>query len=147
MSQSVVQVGQEKGSERNIHEILKESSPSERNATGRTNVPHPSSLSLSTTNTSAVLPMTPGSPSQNGDACGKTPSSRIDTIKSWSISTYKYSKQLMYEKLGKSSRTVDAELESQIETLRDTQRKYLNILRLSRALTSHFYHVVQTQVC
>jgi hypothetical protein len=39
-----------------------------------------------------------------------------------------------------------SELESQIESLRETQRKYSNILRLSRALTSHFYHVVQTQV-
>lgn len=38
------------------------------------------------------------------------------------------------------------ELESQIEQLRDTQRKYLNILRLTRVLTSHFYHVVQSQV-
>ncbi len=50
------------------------------------------------------------------------------------------------EKLGKTSRTVDVELEGQIEALRDTQRKYANILRLARALTSHFYHVVQTQV-
>lgn len=37
------------------------------------------------------------------------------------------------------------ELEAQIEQLRETQRKYSNILRLARALTSHFYHVVQTQ--
>lgn len=29
---------------------------------------------------------------------------------------------------------------------RDTQKKYSNILRLARALTSYFYHVVQTQV-
>lgn len=41
---------------------------------------------------------------------------------------------------------VIVELESQIEQLRDIQRKYSNVLRLSRALTSHFYHVVQTQV-
>ncbi len=41
---------------------------------------------------------------------------------------------------------MDTELEAQIETLRDTQRKYGNILRLARALTSHFYHVIQTQV-
>lgn len=41
---------------------------------------------------------------------------------------------------------MDVELEGQIEALRDTQRKYANILRLARALTSHFYHVVQTQV-
>lgn len=37
------------------------------------------------------------------------------------------------------------ELETQIELLRDTQRKYCNVLRLSRALASHFHHVVQTQ--
>ena len=37
------------------------------------------------------------------------------------------------------------ELESQIEGLRETQRKYANILRLARALTSHFTNVVQTQ--
>ncbi len=54
--------------------------------------------------------------------------------------------QSLLEKLGKTSRTVDTELEAQIETLRDTQRKYGNILRLARALTSHFYHVIQTQV-
>lgn len=42
-------------------------------------------------------------------------------------------------------KTVDVELEAQIEALRDTQRKYANILRLARALSNHFYHVVQTQ--
>lgn len=38
------------------------------------------------------------------------------------------------------------ELESQIEQLRETQKKYINILQLTKALTSHFFHVVQTQV-
>nr|CAG4634969.1 EOG090X0AQE [Alona affinis] len=70
---------------------------------------------------------------------------KIQDIKNWSISTYKCTKQLISEKLGKSSRTVDTELESQIELLRDVQHKYLNILRLSRALSSHFQHVVVTQ--
>lgn len=72
---------------------------------------------------------------------------KIDTIKNWSISTYKCTRQLMLEKLGKSTRTVDSELEAQIEQLRDTQRKYLQVLRLTRALSSHFHHVVQTQHC
>ncbi|CAH1403118.1 unnamed protein product [Nezara viridula] len=103
---------------------------------------HPTSLPL--TNTAA--PMSPGSPSQNGDShLVKSQASKIETIKNWSISTYKCTKQLMFEKLGKTSRTVDTDLERQIELLRDTQRKYSNILRLSRALASHFYHVVQTQ--
>ena len=71
--------------------------------------------------------------------------SKMDAIRNWSINTYKCTRQLLSEKLGKGSRTVDLELEAQIEVLRDTQRKYANILRLARALTSHFYHVVQTQ--
>merc|ERR1712223_1374800 len=74
-----------------------------------------------------------------------TPNTKFESIKSWTISTYKCSRQTLFEKLGKSSRTVDSELEAQIESLRETQRKYANILRLSRALTSHFYHVIQTQ--
>ena len=74
-----------------------------------------------------------------------TPNTKFESIKSWTISTYKCSRQTIFEKLGKTSRTVDSELEAQIESLRETQRKYANILRLSRALTSHFYHVIQTQ--
>lgn len=103
---------------------------------------HPTSLPLTNTN----APVSPTSPSQNGDShLVKSQASKIETIKNWSISTYKCTKQLMFEKLGKTSRTVDTDLERQIELLRDTQRKYSNILRLSRALASHFYHVVQTQ--
>ena len=37
------------------------------------------------------------------------------THRNWTISTYKCSRQSLYEKLGKTSRTVDSELESQIE--------------------------------
>ncbi|MCL4138486.1 UNVERIFIED_CONTAM: hypothetical protein GTU68_062476 [Idotea baltica] len=83
--------------------------------------------------------------SEDGAAVIRSSNSKMDTIKTWSISTYKCTKQLISEKLGKSTKTVDSELEAQIETLRDTQRKYSQILRLARALSSHFYHVVQTQ--
>ncbi|KAH8381693.1 hypothetical protein KR093_010684 [Drosophila rubida] len=75
----------------------------------------------------------------------RTSASKIDSIKNWSISTYKCTRQIMLEKLGKSQRTVDSELEAQIEQLRETQRKYLSILRLTRAFSSHFQHVVVTQ--
>ena len=67
-------------------------------------------------------------------------------MKKWTISTYKCSRQSLYEKLGKTSKTVDPELDDQIETLRNTQMKYSNILRLAKALSSHFYNMVQTQV-
>ena len=71
--------------------------------------------------------------------------SKLDTIKHWSVNTFKCTKQLISEKFGKGSKTVDLELESQIETLKDMQRKYANILRLARTLTNHFQQVVQTQ--
>lgn len=38
----------------------------------------------------------------------QSPSSKIETIKNWSISTYKCTKQMMFERMGKSSRTVDS---------------------------------------
>jgi len=74
---------------------------------------------------------------------GKT--NKLENIKNWTISTYKCSRQSLYEKLGKTSRTVDPELDDQIETLRATQKKYSNILQLARALSSHFHNMVVTQ--
>lgn len=48
------------------------------------------------------------SPTQNGEIPhSKLPTSKIDVIKNWSVSTYKCTKQLINEKLGKSSKTVD----------------------------------------
>lgn len=49
------------------------------------------------------------------------------------------------ERFGRGSRTVDLELEAQIELLKDTKSKYENILRLATALISHFQSMVQTQ--
>lgn len=95
------------------------------------------------------IPLSSPSPVQNGEESkpqiAKVGQSKIDYLKQWSISTYKCTRQILSEKLGKGTRTVDIELEAQIEQLRETQRKYIYILRLVRALSSHFYHVVQTQ--
>jgi len=99
----------------------------------------PGSLSF-TAATSSISLTTPSSP---GEALVKN--NKLENIKKWTISTYKCSRQSLYEKLGKTSKTVDPELDDQIETLRDTQRKYSNILRLAKALTSHFFNMVQTQ--
>ncbi|XP_051882435.1 arfaptin-2-like isoform X1 [Pristis pectinata] len=70
---------------------------------------------------------------------------KFDVVKKWGINTYKCTKQMISERFGRGSRTVDLELEAQIELLRDTKRKYENVLRLARALTTHFYNMVQTQ--
>ncbi|XP_026577395.1 arfaptin-2 [Pseudonaja textilis] len=70
---------------------------------------------------------------------------KFDIVRKWGINTYKCTKQLLSERFGRGSRTVDLELETQIELLRDTKRKYESLLGLARALTSHFYSLVQTQ--
>ncbi|XP_041357981.1 arfaptin-2-like isoform X2 [Gigantopelta aegis] len=93
------------------------------------------------------VPLSSGSQS-NGDFVPKSitqAASKIESLKEWSINTFKCTKQFLSERLGKGSKTVDLELEAQIEVLRDTQRRYSQVLRMARALTNHFYYVVQTQ--
>merc|ERR1719242_2889841 len=99
----------------------------------------PNTLRLCSASSSISL-NTPGTP---GETLVKN--NKLDNIKKWTISTYKVSRQSLYEKLGKTSKTVDPELDEQIETLRDTQRKYSNILRLAKTLSGHFFNMVQTQ--
>ncbi|XP_029956660.1 arfaptin-2b isoform X2 [Salarias fasciatus] len=70
---------------------------------------------------------------------------KLETMRKWGLNTYKCTKQMISERFGRGSRTVDLELEAQIEVLRDTKRKYETVLRLARALTNHFYNMVQTQ--
>ncbi|CAF1021864.1 unnamed protein product [Adineta steineri] len=69
----------------------------------------------------------------------------IDKLKQWGLSTYKCTKQTLYEKLGKTIRTVDVELESQIEQLRETKRRYENVLALARSYANHFSNLLNTQ--
>uniref|UniRef100_A0A671L3U3 Arfaptin-2-like n=1 Tax=Sinocyclocheilus anshuiensis TaxID=1608454 RepID=A0A671L3U3_9TELE len=70
---------------------------------------------------------------------------KLDSMKKWSINTYKCTKQMFSEHFGRGTKTVDMELEAQIDVLRETKMKYEHILRLARELTNHFYNMVQTQ--
>lgn len=54
-------------------------------------------------------------------------------------------RQIISERLGRGSRTVDLELEAQIEILRDNKKKYEHILKLAQTLSSQLYQMVQTQ--
>ena len=77
--------------------------------------------------------------------------STIIVRETWWVETLKtsWNDHLNYKRhfiIGKTTKTVDPDLEDQIERLRDTQRKYSNILRLSKTLSGHLYNMVQTQV-
>ena len=47
----------------------------------------------------------------------------MDKLKQWSRSTYKCTKQSLFEKLGKTTRTVDIELDAQIEVWKRKKKK------------------------
>lgn len=70
---------------------------------------------------------------------------KLETIKKWSISTYKCTRQYLSERLGKGTKTVDKELETQVLLLRDTQTKYAQLLRLSKQMTNQFQSMLLTQ--
>lgn len=69
----------------------------------------------------------------------------IDALKEWSVSTYKCTKQLLNEKLGKVTRTVDTELEGDIQKLRETQAKYETILKLAKDMVVQYSAIIVQQ--
>lgn len=94
---------------------------------------------------SSNIPLSSSDETEVAKTSPTLPPSRIDNIKAWSFSTYKFTKQLISERLGHVSRTVDAELECQIEGLRDTHQKYLTLLKLTKSLAVNLTQTMQTQ--
>ncbi|XP_074649602.1 arfaptin-2-like [Tubulanus polymorphus] len=140
------------GNQRTTTYSKDDSSPRIPSSLPQTSIPRSYSVPPATTNVPLASPQRNGDGNNAGNAGSgrakaliSNSATKLEVWKAWGINTYKCTRQMISEKLGKGSRTVDLELESQIEVLRDTQRKYANILRLARALTSHFFHVVQTQ--
>ncbi|XP_037326912.2 arfaptin-1 isoform X2 [Pungitius pungitius] len=70
---------------------------------------------------------------------------KLDLVRKWSINTYKCTRQILSEKLGRGSRTVDVELEAEIEVLRDNKRKYQHVIRLAQTLSSQLSQIMLTQ--
>ncbi|XP_069023665.1 arfaptin-1 isoform X2 [Embiotoca jacksoni] len=70
---------------------------------------------------------------------------KLDLVRKWSITTYKCTKQILSEKLGRGSKTVDLDLEAQIEVLRDNKRKYQNVIKLAQTLANQLSQIMQTQ--
>ncbi|XP_030275209.1 arfaptin-1 isoform X2 [Sparus aurata] len=70
---------------------------------------------------------------------------KLDLVRKWSINTYKCTRQILSEKLGRGSRTVDMELEAQIEVLRDNKRKYQQVIKLAQTLANQLTQMMQTQ--
>ncbi|KAM9769574.1 arfaptin-1 isoform 3-T4 [Menidia menidia] len=70
---------------------------------------------------------------------------KLDLVRKWSINTYKCTRQILSEKLGRGSKTVDLELEAQIELLHDNKRKYQHVIKLAQTLANQLSQIMQTQ--
>ena len=70
---------------------------------------------------------------------------KMEQLKKWGISKYKYTRQYLSERFGKGTRTVDTELEGQIALLKEAQVKYMNVLKLAKQMTHHFHGMIQSQ--
>lgn len=111
-------------------------------------LPGLSSPVKTTLNTFLSSPLTPGSlpaPVASAVPLSNSKPFTVKAFKDWSLTTLKCTKQKVMERLGHGTKTIDSELELQIEVLRDTHTKYQVILRQVRALSSNFMSVVQSQ--
>ncbi|KAM9434085.1 arfaptin-1 isoform 5-T6 [Clarias gariepinus] len=70
---------------------------------------------------------------------------KLELVRKWSINTYKCTKQILSEKLGRGSRTVDLDLEARIDVLRDNKRKYEQVVKLAQTLANQLAQMMQTQ--
>lgn len=66
-------------------------------------------------------------------------------LKEWGAHQIRVTKQLVSEKFGRGTRTVDPNLDKRIESLRETQRKYAQLMHLALQFQTQFGLVVETQ--
>ncbi|CAF1126326.1 unnamed protein product [Adineta ricciae] len=69
----------------------------------------------------------------------------IDTLCQWGTRTFKFTRQVLHERMGQGIRTQDVELEQKIEVFRETKRQYEYLLKEARQMSIHFAGLLQTQ--
>ncbi len=68
-----------------------------------------------------------------------------NNLKEWGVHQFKITKQMVQERFGNGTRTIDSSLEKRIESLRDTQRKYAHLISLSNQFHANFVGMMETQ--
>jgi len=91
--------------------------------------------------------MSPGLGTPNGTELvrGADPGAKMEALKKWTVSTYKYTKQMVSEKMGRRTRTVDTEMEKHIQGLRETQARYAGLLKIAQTFANQFKNIVATE--
>lgn len=90
-------------------------------------------------------PNNSGGPVVINDSLRNPTIEKLERVRKWSINTYKCTRQMLAERMGRGSRTVDLDLEARIEKLRDLRSRYENVTKLAQTLASQTAQVTQTQ--
>lgn len=69
----------------------------------------------------------------------------MDSLRDWSLNTFKCTKQLINEKRGICSVTNDAQLQSDIDQFRENRSKLIQMLRTAQQMNNHYKQLVETQ--
>ncbi|XP_032438445.1 arfaptin-1-like [Xiphophorus hellerii] len=72
-------------------------------------------------------------------------SEKLERVRKWSISKYKFTRQALAERMGRGSRTVDLDLEPRLELLRDDRQRYDHMTKLAQTLANQFTQFSVTQ--
>ncbi|XP_056156309.1 arfaptin-1-like [Lampris incognitus] len=70
---------------------------------------------------------------------------KLDKVCRWSITTYKCTRQVLSEKMGRGSRTVDLDLEPRLEVLSDDRQRYSHVTKLAQTLANQLAQMSLTQ--
>uniref|UniRef100_A0A095B4C8 Arfaptin-1 n=1 Tax=Schistosoma haematobium TaxID=6185 RepID=A0A095B4C8_SCHHA len=70
---------------------------------------------------------------------------RLENFKHWSVTTFKYTKQMIEEKLGTASVTCDQELEDRISMFRNMHQQYRILHNLAEKLANSFRETIHHQ--
>ncbi|XP_030193564.1 arfaptin-1 isoform X1 [Gadus morhua] len=80
-------------------------------------------------------------PGNNKTAVGE----KLETVRKWTITTYMCTRQTLSERLGTGSRTVDLDLEPQLEDLSVDQQRYSHLTKLADTLANQMVKFSVTQ--
>lgn len=73
------------------------------------------------------------------------PQSPMESLKEWSVSTFKCTKQMINEKRGTCSITNDVQLQSDIEQLRENRNKLVQMLKVVQQMNFQYIQLVRSQ--
>lgn len=72
-------------------------------------------------------------------------SEQLQRVRRWSVSKYKAARQALAERLGRGSRTVDPDLESRLDLLRQDRQRYEHVSKLAQTLANQLAAFAATQ--